>query len=59
MSGSGKKKQASRKGGTPPPASRGKAAKPPPPAADRQSDAEAIERAVYDGMQDLRANKTR
>lgn len=59
MSGSGKKKQASRKGGTPPPASRGKAAKPSPPAPDRQSDAEAIERAVYDGMQDLRANKTR
>ena len=29
--------------------------KPSPPAKDRKQDSEDIERAVYDGMQDLRA----
>jgi len=33
--------------------------KPPPPAKDKQEDSEDIERAVYDGMQDLRAAKSR
>jgi len=33
--------------------------KPPPPAKKKQDDADDIERAVYDGMQDLRAAKPR
>ena len=32
---------------------------PSPPAKNKQEDSEAIERAVYDGMQDLRATKPR
>ena len=31
--------------------------KPPPPAKNKQEDSDDIERAVYDGMQDLRAVK--
>jgi len=31
--------------------------KPPAPAKDKQDDSDDIERAVYDGMQDLRAEK--
>lgn len=31
--------------------------KPLPPAKDRTDDSESIERAVYDGMQDLREDK--
>ena len=31
--------------------------KSPPPAKDKQDDSDDIERAVYDGMQDLRAGK--
>ena len=31
--------------------------KPSPPVKDKQDDSDAIERAVYDGMQDLRADK--
>jgi hypothetical protein len=31
--------------------------KAPPPAKNRKEDSEDIERAVYDGMQDLRAEK--
>ena len=31
--------------------------KPPPPAKDKKEDSDDIERAVYDGMQDLRAVK--
>lgn len=33
--------------------------KPLPPAKDKQGDSDDIERAVYDGMQDLRAEKPR
>jgi hypothetical protein len=33
--------------------------KKPPPAKNKQEDSEDIERAVYDGMQDLRAEKPR
>ena len=30
-----------------------------PPKKDQRNDSEAVERAVYDGMQDLRADKSR
>jgi hypothetical protein len=33
--------------------------KPLPPVKDQKDDSEAIERAVYDGMQDLRTEKPR
>ena len=33
--------------------------KPPPPAKNKKEDSEDIERAVYDGMQDLRTDKRR
>ncbi len=33
--------------------------KQPQPAKDKQDDSDAIERAVYDGMQDLRVKKPR
>jgi len=33
--------------------------KKPPPAKDKQDDSDDIERAVYDGMQDLRTEKSR
>jgi len=33
--------------------------KQPPPMKDQRNDSEAIERAVYDGMQDLRADKSK
>jgi hypothetical protein len=35
------------------------ASKKPPSAKDKKEDSEDIERAVYDGMQDLRAEKPR
>ncbi len=38
-----------------PPEPEGK--KPPPPAKNKPEDSDDIERAVYDGMQDLRAEK--
>ncbi len=33
--------------------------KPTPPVADQRSDSDDIERAVFDGMQDLRVKKTK
>ena len=33
--------------------------KPPPPVKEQQSDSDDIERAVYDGMQDLREEKSK
>ena len=39
------------------PKGRGKPGKKQKPAKDRKRDSEDIERAVYDGMQDLRAGK--
>lgn len=40
-----------------PPPPRAESKKPPVPAKKKQDDSDDIERAVYDGMQDLRAEK--
>ena len=55
------RKRVPRKADVAAPNGRGKAMnkKPLPRVKDRQDDSEAIERAVYDGMQDLRVKKPR
>ena len=61
MSETAKKKRAPGKSDVP--ASKGHdksiAGKKSPPAKDRSGDSEAIERAVYDGLQDLRVKRPR
>ena len=59
MSELAKKKRISRKADGPASAGRGKAMKTKPlrPSKDQKGDSEAVARAVYDGMQDLRVKK--
>ena len=61
MSESAKKKGVPRKADGPASKGRDKAMnkKPLPPVTDQKDDSESIERAVYDGMQDLRSEKSR
>jgi hypothetical protein len=57
MSRSARRSAASRKRAAPAPGDPGATIKPSPQPRDRDGDSEAVERAVYDGMQDLRARK--